>query len=136
MGYPRNLTQRQREIIAPVVVKLENISEGKMVIVQDTAEALEEVRYLVYAWLHENNIKSLFKITKPMPDKLVIYRKSIPRPKIETGTEDPRVMRFVTSTLINIEDEDEAIKLIKKRFEEPLAQADCLEEWRRIMGRK
>ena len=136
MGYPKNLTTRQREIIEPIVKKIESLPEGQMVMVKDTQDSLEEVRYLTYAWLHENNLKSLFKLTKPTPDRLVIYRKNIPRPTIESGTEDPRIMKFVTSTLIEIEDEDQAIKLIKKRFTDPQGQNDCLEEWRRIMARK
>ncbi len=127
MTYPR---QTYHLGIEDLTSKLESLPEGKILRIEDGAEAIKKIRYALYAWMHEFGIKSLYKIVWTNPECLQVIRKVIPKPRSFVEGIAPEIKDYIIS-ISDIFDEAEALALIKDNLDQTQWSA-AIDEWRRI----
>ena len=85
MTYPKQLSPTQVETLTPIVSELTKLVEGKFFTLKDTPESLDQVRYLIYSYLHENSLKPYYLLKRLGPNELRVIKKLNPSPTIIHG---------------------------------------------------
>jgi hypothetical protein len=114
--------------------KLEDMSPGQVLTVTPEPDvSITSIRQLLYSYLHYMRLKTAFKITQPSPDFLQVIRKRTMTATIKVEGKSEKAQVFVVDHLLDINNEDEALKLIRESMDKDL-WIETLEEWRRICG--
>jgi hypothetical protein len=134
MGY--KLNQEGWTAIEKIAEQLSALAEGKSLVLKDNREAIDKLRYHVYAWLYETGKKPEFKVIRKAPESLEIKRKCVLCPTIVS---DDTIEAFVTCNLLEIDDESEAQRRISSAVQSNELTGNegvgAMSEWRRIQGR-
>ena len=134
MGY--KLNDESWEVATPIAEKLAILPEGESLVLRDSREAIDRLRYVIYAWFYETGNKSFYKVIRRSPESLEIRKKALMRPTLVI---DDKVEAYVTCNLLEIEDEHEATRRIRESVQLDELTSDegirALSEWSRIQGR-
>ena len=138
MTYPKQLTNQAELVLAPFLPRLKTLGEGESLVLEDSTEAIDTLRYYIYSWLHINSLKEIYSLRKETPTTLRILRKAIPDPKIVSVQRLSNAEEFVQQHLLDTETWDEAQIIVTKAIETGELSGDYLvevmDEWRRING--
>lgn len=131
MTYPKQLSDRALTLLEPILPRITELKEGEGLSLE--SQSINEILYALYSWRHINSLVGTFKISKDSPTSARVTRR-VSSPSIIEESNEPakrRGIAFTQEKLIEVLNEEEAIKLIKKSLsvEEMLY---ALEEWRRI----
>ena len=134
MTYPRQLTKAQESTIQPILDRLSKVPAGERFYIYDSPAACSALRYLLYAWLHNNNLKRYFKIENIRSGVMAIKKNAMPQPKISSQGVDTRVDNFVLDYLLDITNENEAIAQVREHSIDDELAVKVIDEWRRLQA--
>ena len=109
MGY--KVKAEDWDIITPIAQRLSRITAGQSIVLKDEAQALDRLRHLLYAWMHETGLKPIYKVIRRSAEQLEVMRKYVPNPTIVV---EDKVHDFVAAHLIELEDEDDVTRRIRE----------------------
>ena len=136
MTYPTKLTNQAELVLAPFLPQLKTLRDGESFVLEDTAEAMDTLRYYIYSWLHLNSMKELYALRRETPTTLRILRRTIPDPKLISVEMLSSAEEFVKDYLLDTETWDEAKGIVVEAIEKGRMSVDLLTEveaeWRRI----
>ena len=134
MTYPRQLTRTQENTLQPILDRLSKVSSGERFYIYDSPAACSTLRYILYAWLHNNNLKNYFKLENVRPGVMAIKKMAMPQPKISSQGVDKRVDNFVLDHLLDITNENEAIAQVREHNLDDELAVKVIDEWRRLQA--
>jgi hypothetical protein len=130
------LNEQTWQEVEEIAKSLACLPPGESLFIKDTIPAIDRIRYLVYAWMHETEQKIKFRIMRKSPYKLEIMRKAVIAP---TLSREDKVDDFVSCQLIEVDDELQAQQLVRSAVESGELTTDqgiaALSEWNRVQGR-
>jgi len=128
MPYPKkaNIDGFETEI-----AQIDALRPGQSLPLTGSVDAIDHIRGVLYAYLHQFKVKRLYKINRVAPERLIVTRK--PKHKVSVAYEGTpsHIKEFITRHLSGIYDEDEALQLIRDSLEKS-DWLETLDEWRRI----
>ena len=134
MGY--KLNEVGWEIMLPIAEKLIKLEQGQSLVLKDSRAGVDQLRYVIYAWLYETGRKPEFKVIRRTHESIEVLRKHVLNPQIVAND---RVDSFVTCNLLEVEDENEVTGRIRTAIQRDELTTDegirALSEWNRIQGR-
>ncbi len=137
MSYAKKFTPEQAATIAPIIKEIEALDQGDHFSLQDTPEALDYLRFLIYSWLYQTGIKSAFILKRLSLKELRVVRKQSPSPLI-INQEETEGITFCLEHLLEIDEESTVEHKIRDavsgRILSPEFATEALFEWRRLQG--
>lgn len=134
MGYQRSGFERIEHIIEAMY----ELKPGKRLILKFKSQyQLSSERSLVYAKLKHESTTKFFKINQIGPLELMIRRHELNSTEIIPMDDDENleeIKTFIIDNLIDIENEDIAIELLRKSDLDKTLWTQVIEEWRRVIG--
>lgn len=123
------------EVIVPIAEKLCALADYESLILKDSKDNVDRLRYLLYAWLYESGQKKRFKVIRRSPEQLEVLRKGNLAPEYSVVD---RVNEFVRDHLIELETEDDVAVRIREAISGSVLSLDegtrALTEWQRAQG--
>lgn len=133
MSYPKSFSPEQQEILSEFAPALSKLKPGTTATLEhDDPTALAKRRYLLYSWLHIENLKEEFTIKTLSPTSILIIRKSLSRAKLKIQKNE--FEEFVLENLIDVVSEEKALEVIRNHFPNADDQLSAYNEWKRITG--
>lgn len=134
MGY--KLNEEGWKDVEEIAQSLACLPEGETLRIKDSREAIDRLRYIIYAWFYETGQKPNFKLMRRTPELIEIQRKAVIRPIIVA---DDTVDQFVSCQLLEIDDESQVTERIRSAIQSDSLTPDqgirALQEWSRVQGR-
>lgn len=133
MTYPATLNPEQLFEIENILKDLQTLKPTHSLRVKDAPLKIKKIRYLIYSWLYNQNIKKEYKI-QTYHDTLLITRKynlsTLPETSIDLNED---IESFIIENLLNIplEDEYKAKNLIQASLH-PENHHQTLDLWRKL----
>lgn len=111
--------QKRAKLESWLVEKLDNLESGCELTLEIDERALSALRHQIYAWMHEQGVKPYYKLSVLSPTRIRVTRKVSVNPRLveDVSPIDQKVINFVSRHLVDIHDEDEAIRLIKENIQ-------------------
>ena len=139
MGYAKNLSDEGFEVMRGLGEKILKLKGGEVLTLEDSEEALNRLRSIIYTWLHANGIKKFIVLKRETPLRLRIVKKVELSPKVvDVGGEYSIIETFVMDNMLEVEDASEAQSIINDAIaSDELRLEDSsrvIEEWQRICG--
>ena len=129
MTYQQTFNDRQNALLSPIISEIE---KGKSEITVDTnhPRELTELRSLIYAYLSplHSNLKPLFRLRTISPTRLLLTRQATAAPRVSSA--DDSAECFFAENLLDIDNEDQAISVVRKCESDPAKQIAIIDYWR------
>lgn len=134
MTYPKEIPAEELEHLAPILDQIQELAPGESVLVADESAPIDRLRGRLYAWFSINRLTPLYTIRREGPERLRVIRKTLSKPTVLESSASV-AERFVQEHLVDIEDEDEALSIIRSAREQnelhPSEAFKAFEEWKK-----
>jgi hypothetical protein len=118
--------------IQHITDKLPTIPKGKFItITTKDSVTLERTRATLYAYLNHVKIKPWYTIKRMSNNSLTVTRVDHLECKIEESDSYEAEQTFILDNLLNVQDEDQALEIIREKLPRE-SWLSTINEWRRV----
>jgi hypothetical protein len=138
MTYPKVIPEDRMMALHPIIKHLEDLPRGEFLLVEDSPASIKQIKMDLYAWWHQENLKSLFKIQTQNPGKIMIVKRVQSQPSVTSSRELNKAATYCRECLLDCEVFDQAKDRALLAVEEGTITAEeaveALKEWERVCG--
>ena len=134
MAYLTHFNDQHYEIIRSIMPKIETLQPGTAAEINCGSTAKRSrVRYVLYSWLHYNNLSSQYTVKTEGEAYLRVLKKDT-FANLKVSIPDQESAEFVREFLIDVLDESEATEICSTQGLAGPELVRTITEWRRIQG--